>query len=252
MQINIKFEGLEQMIKELENISKHKVPKVAAMALTATAKKFRQITIDQLSTVFDRPTPWIKRGVFFTPATTNNLSARVWFKDRDARTTAADVVAPHVYGGGRKPKPFEKALQRYGRMLIGTYAMPGKGARLNRYGNISSGTITKALTAARALEGMSGTVFYGKGGTTKVGGYKLRKGTENYFLGKPGGKPLGVWQRYGRGKKKVKPILIFVDKTPQYKKRLPFFETAEKVVPQIFRQEFSRLAKETIGFNRNK
>jgi len=242
MNITIKMDGLQDTIKKLQDISAHKVPKVAAMALTATAKEFKKTITDMMPQVFDRPTPWIQRGMYLTWATPNNLSISVGFKDAQK-----DVIEPHVYGGGRKLKRSETALQSFGRMSAGNYTVPGGGVRLNQYGNISSGQYAKILTAARALRGMSDTKFYGR-----RGGYKLRAGTTDLFIGRPGGKPLGVWERYGAKRQRVRPILIFINKQPQYKKRLPFYETAQRIVQPIFRREFIRLADETIQFNKNK
>ncbi|HJZ05890.1 MAG TPA: hypothetical protein VJ327_08625, partial [Patescibacteria group bacterium] len=236
----------QDTIKKLQDISAHKVPKVAAMALTATAKEFKKTITDMMPQVFDRPTPYTLKSLYLLPATPSNLTATVWFKWGSLFQTQ-HYLAPHVYGGGREFKKAEILLQNRRLLPQGMYMTAGGGARLNKYGNISGGQMTQILSAVKAFP----EVGYMMNITARS--RKRNKNPRQYFVGRPGGgnKPLGVWERYGAGRRHVRPILMFVKK-PSYKKRLPFYETAQSMMQPTFRREFIRLADETIQFNKNK
>ncbi|MFA0812677.1 hypothetical protein [Microbulbifer epialgicus] len=66
--------------------------------------------------------------------------------------------------------------------------------------------------------------------TTNSRRSKSKRGiTKGYFAGKIEG-TLGVWQRVGyKRRRSVRPILIFVKKKPEYRKRFPFFRIAEGI-----------------------
>lgn len=254
----LKFDGLKALQDATDELIKHEIPTVTAMTLTATAKGFKSFIESKLPSIFDRPVSWTLKSVYYLPATPKDLNAHVWFKDETAvakGTPASKYLWPEVHGGPRNLKKYEVALQRFGVLPAGYYTVPGKGVKLDGYGNIPSGTITEILTGVGALVGMSDTYFYGV-----LGGYKKRKKTTaNYFIVREptGGLVPGIWERYAekgsgiRGLKDpvtrqkgeckgkfysvvqargVRPILIFVKGAPQYRVRLPFYPWAEEYV----------------------
>lgn len=278
----IEVKGLSELQADVDDLIKSRIPKITAIALTATAKALKENTVKQLSIVFNQPTPWTLGGVYYMYASPDNLNAYVWFKDDAGKgTPAVKYLWPEVHGGPRNLKRYELALQRFGVLPGGYYTVPGKGVKLDRFGNIPTGLITELLTGVGALVGMSDTTFYGK-----LGGYKKRKSTTaNYFVVKVkhGGLVPGIWERLpetgtkirgykgatarqkgktrgehyyeGLGRfghsviqgRKVRPILIFV-KSPQYGVRFPFYQWAQDYVDVEFPKTFNRLAAETLEF----
>lgn len=280
--LKIKVTGLKEMQAEVNDLIKHRIPKMTAIALTQTAKSLEGALRTEMRSRFDRPTPWALNGLFTKSATPSDLNAHVWFKDDRAVGTGTPAVKfmwSEVHGGPRSLKRYEKALQRFGVLPGGYYTVPGKGLKLDRFGNIPTGKITEILTGVRALQGMSDTTFGGV-----MGGFKLRKKTTaNFFVVKvrQGGLEPGIWERVPEGSasyqggqamqkgkargehyykgvgrvgsnlimaRGVRPILMFV-KAPRYTQRLPFYDISQKHVDIEFPKIWGRLADETLAFH---
>jgi len=78
----------------------------------------------------------------------------------------------------------------------------GRDARTNRYGNLPRGTVKRLLARQDTF---SGTV----------------------------GRTRGIWQRTGRGKRDLKLLVQYVDRT-SYSPRFRFFETANRTARRFF------------------
>ena len=224
----IHADGVMEIFKSLHK----QAPIAIAVALTRTGQIIKNNVLTEMKKVFDRPTPRTLNSLQLTPATKNNLIAQIWFKGTDGSGT--HYLEPQVYGGPRKQKRSEIELRRAG-ILFQSRTVPGRAARLNKYGNMSTGQIIQALTAMRALRGL------------QVHGYEkyaLRKGTKNLFYAKPGGRLFrGIWERTHQG---LRPILMFVPHV-QYKKRLPYFEIARRIYDQNFRAEFNKAFDQAVA-----
>lgn len=133
-----------------------------------------------------------------TPAALKGMfvdGGRVAFRNDTARGVPPDkFLQPQVFGGPRPHKKSEVVLIRRGIMGANQYAVPTSNAKLDRYGNIRRALMNKILAG--------------------LGGPK-------YFAS-----TLGIWER--RARESVL-ILAFVDSAPNYRKRLPFFQVAERV-----------------------
>ncbi len=243
---------LDRMIDRLDAIQKRELPFATMVALNRTAQDVKAAEREQIARVFDRPTPWTLNSLFTKGATRSALSAFVWLKDEAAKGTPADrFLAPEVYGGARVPKRFELALIYAGAMPKGMFAVPGAAARLDAYGNMSSGQIVQILSQLRVQRG--GGYESRAGGATKdakkLARAVKRQGYRIFVITKAHGKLLpGVYARYefARGSA-VKPLLIFVNKAPQYRKRFPFFEVAERTAAEQFPGQLSRALREAVG-----
>ena len=218
-----------------------------AVALTRTAQAVKTAEIAQLRRSLDRPTPYTLNSLFFKPATRERLEARVWLKDdlavSNAGTPPANYLVPHISGGQRHRKRFESALRAAGVLPDDWLVVPGDGARLDQFGNIERGQIIQILSQLRI---------------TQVAGYvrnlsfqarkqiaAQRKAGGRFFFVRPGG-PLrpGVYQREFIGRT-VTPVMIFVSRAT-YRKRLPFYETAKRVVAAEFPRHFEAAWKQAL------
>ena len=145
MEFNIKVEGVEKVMNELNDIAKRQLPFALARALTQTAKAIQEDEIKEMKQTFDRPTPFILNSLRIEPATKTNLQAKVCVKD-----AAVKILSPHIFGGERQVKRFEFHLRRAGILPEDKYITPGACAPLDRYGNIPGGVITRILSALKA------------------------------------------------------------------------------------------------------
>ncbi len=74
--------------------------------------------------------------------------------------------------------------------------------------------------------------------------HRLLQNSDKYFSGKPRGRggPSGVWERYGRGGKKIRPVHIYKASEP-HRKQIPFYRNTKRAVkdalPFSFRRRFN-------------
>lgn len=104
-------------------------------------------------------------------------------------------------------KPIQDAYLKT--QIFGGFKLPkrrahviGREARANRYGNLPRGTVKRLLARPDVF---SGTV----------------------------GRTRGIWQRTGRGKRDLKLLVQYVDRT-SYRPRFRFFETANRTARRFF------------------
>lgn len=259
--LTIKVEGLKELQDNLDDLVKHRMPKITAIALTKTAMAVAEESKQVMQQIFDRPTPFILRSQWVKMATPTDLSASVEWKSRAGKgvrswDAATRTLHPHVEGGSRQYKNFEVALQRIGVLPNGYFAMPGAGADIDAYGNMSRSQIIQILSYFKAFPEMG---YYAN--ITEKKKARLAKGSKRtgrrgfvYFVGRPGNGrlPLGIYKRttfaFGSA---VKPIMIF-GRTPGYRKRWDIQSMSQKVVDRDFTKIFKQVAGETLEYWRNK
>jgi len=243
----------------------HNFPQVSAalaraqkqlpFALSLALNKTGEAAIKDVQTVmrstFDRPTPYFMRSLRLIRASKSQPKpqATVWFKDRTAASINGEdsIVVPHVFGGDRQLKPMELRLQRAGLLPVGWRVVPGGGADLDAFGNMSRGQISQMLNVLNTYR----EAGYNKAndatrarlarGNAKKGTYGFvywvnpalrRNGTKGSHL------PPGVYKRVATAfGSSLKPVLIFVNRT-RYKKRLDFFGIVDRSVTKNFGREF--------------
>lgn len=242
----------------LTDINREHVPFASAIALTKTAVYARQQIIAEMPRVFDRP----------KPSTVNETRGPLYLKTADYRKLKAGIndyaevrvkdtpqvkgdpalvyLSHNIRGGARVEKRSEALLRRAGILNKGQFAVPGSGARLDRYGNMSSGQVQQILAALGASrETRQNTRYRGSGVIDSRGKDHSRsvQTQRDYFIANRNNPrtahlPEGVWQRYGRSRFAIRPVLIFVQGAPRYRRRLRFFEIGESVAQYRYPREF--------------
>lgn len=233
--------------------AQRKVDRCAAIALTQTAKHAQKAVIAEMPRVFDRPTPYALRGTRVKPANykTGRLEASVEFKDDVSKGTPAEkYLQAEVFGGRRRLKRFEIALQRIGVLPAGMVVVPGKGIKLDAYGNIPARDIVVTLSYLQAF----GEQGY-NANMSKEKREKLFKGTRTkdgweLFVVRQGMRPArsgkqlhpGIWRRriiHGFGSS-IHPWMLFVSQ-PMYRPRLDLDRIRDQAVQQHFQDEFNKV-----------
>jgi len=178
------------------------MPFAVATTLTRLARLAREAETTEIVRAFDNPVPFTRSAVGTTSASKTLLESSVFIKDRQAR-----YLRTEVEGGQRELKTFEKL---FGKGI----ALPGTGAKLNQYGNLTRATI-KRIAAELNSSGKS----------------------KRYFMGKPRGHslPEAIYARVD-GNSKIVPLLVFTTRA-QYEKRLRFSEVAELTARANFERE---------------
>jgi muconolactone delta-isomerase len=236
-------------IKRLLDAQQKQAVFAAAVALNRSAEQAVKDIRDEQRKVFDRPTPWFLNALRISPrATKQKLEARIWFKDRNSVESSRDMLMPHIEGGDRARKAMEQRLQRIGVLLPAWRTVPGEGATLDAYGNMSRGEISLILNYVGA---------YTEAGYNKVNvasKAKFKKGTRSkrgfeFFIARVGnrqGLQPGVYRKthFGFGSS-IKPVLVFVSQAT-YRRRLDFYGIAKRTVDRVFPADFGRAYEQAL------
>lgn len=233
MRGSISAKDLDDAVASLHVLGGDLPNKVLADALNHTANQANQALVSEIDDVFDRPTSFTRNAVRIMNATANRLEASLWVKDEKDNASKGqapeDWVAPQVFGGPRVDKASERSLRSKGILPAGLFIVPGAGARLDQYGNMSRGQMIQILSGLGALEQTSGF----KGNATQSA-RSLAKGHQKaYFVMKRGKVPIGIAQRREGA---VTMVLAFV-RQPQYQVRLQFYEVVRRIAEDDSRLE---------------
>ncbi len=223
------------------------------VAINKSADKSRDAIKEEMTKVFDRPTPWVLNSLRVMYAKDKrNPVASVGFKDKNSAESARTMIAPHVDSGARHFKAMEARLLRAGLIPEGWNVVPGSGAKLDAYGNMIRGQITQLLnvlgtyTEAGYNKANAGTVTRLAKGNVKKGVYGFV-----YWVNRVGNKqaqhlPPGVYQRiktpFGSS---LKPVLIFVHRA-KYKRRLDFYNIVQATAAREFPEQFNIAFREAM------
>jgi hypothetical protein len=229
-------EQVNQLLKNLDDVSRKHIPFAVAMALTKTAQLGATGVVDVMRRRFDRPTPYSLNSLRVVTAKKSDAqpSARVYFKDDAFKgTPASRYLSPEVHGGPRSQKRFERALIARGLMKSGKFAVPAAGAQLDQYGNVRRSQIVQILSALRAF-GEQGYVANRTGSKRS----QRKAAAAQYFVGAIDGVE-GVWQRqmFGSGEG-VRPVFLFTAAAPHYRVLVPLDKIVENVARARFGGEF--------------
>lgn len=236
----------------------------ARVALTRTVATARREAMDEIKRVFDRPTPFTVNSVRYEMATKDNPQARVYISDDAAKgLSPRKYLLPEIEGGDRRMKRSERALVAAGMMGVGQRMMPGRNLELNDYGNISSGQIVSILSKLSAFGQMGYRANVSERTKKRLKrlkqaarreandaqGNRVYGGTDVFVAhDKRSGEAIGVWQLIGPGQ--VRPILAFVDRQPDYKKRFDFHGTVAKSAGAHWPGEMMRAMHELLNRKR--
>lgn len=259
MKIDVRT-NLPGVAEALRKLPTSQVPFATAVAINKTAEQARAAVQEDMRAKFKNPTPWFINSLRIRRATKQQPSATVGFKD-DAGGDFNNnpMVSPHITGGARGMKGMEVRLQRVGLLPMGWYVVPGAGAKLDGFGNMSKGQITQLLNVlgtyteagynkanaetrkklAKGTRKNYGFVYWVNPATTARSGLLKGKRRATHLLP-------GVYQRvatpFGSS---LKPVLIFVRMT-SYRAVLPFAATVNGVVDQRFAAEFDQAMQQAL------
>lgn len=233
--VKIEIKDVEQIKAAMDNLGRRQLPFALALAATRVAKIVERELYAEMGRVFDRPTRWTMNSLYVKAATRRTLEALVKLKDDAFKgTPATKYLSPQIFGGGRRWKRHERALQQVGILPPGMYCVPGEDARLDAHGNMSKGQVVQILSALRAF-GEQGYLANRTASSEK----RLKNPPQYFALPEGNGRlPAGIYRRYSRGRRTtIRAVLVFI-KAPSYKQRFDFFGVAERVIAYHAKDEF--------------
>lgn len=221
---------MARAMARLDKAGRGQIPFAASQAVNRLARQAVADLKIEMAKVFSQPTPFTLNAFYWTKATRHEPTAEIRAKDFAGKGTPGwKYLTPEVFGGTRRMKRFERALEA---KVGSTFSVPGSGAPLNQYGNISQGDINKILSALGAF-GENGYNANRKGLTARQRLARKKAGFADHYThpqffvahAKSNGGLLGIYRIVSRGH--VEPVLIFPKSAPSYRKRLPYRETIE-------------------------
>lgn len=149
MKLTIDTSQLQRAAAQMADLTRQ-VQSATAKAINRTARDVRDAEKREMSDVFDRPTPYTLGSLFVQSATPTSPTATVGLKDdAGGSRSAVKWLRWQIYGGLRTMTSLEKRLVAAGAMPNDMRAVPGRFARLDAFGNLSTGQIRQILSQLR-------------------------------------------------------------------------------------------------------
>jgi hypothetical protein len=197
-------------------------------ALNTTIIDVREAERAAMQSVFDRPTPYTLNAFHPWYATDSNPRAELrqrMFGGGQPR----EWLVPQSDGGQRHAKAFERAIAaRMGLAPGAVQIMPGPGARLDRYGNISGGQLTQILSDLGAQRDTTRNAT--------VNSRKRNKRARHIIIKGKGGKAGVIAVRKAGG---LVVVATITTKAAIYTTRFAFEQVARTTVEQRFAPNFA-------------
>ena len=220
----ISARDLDDSLAALKRLGEPLASRALADALNHTANQARIALRAEMQSVFDRPTPWTLNSIRILNAKPQSLEAALWVKDDSGGKnpySAEDYLLPQVEGGERIKRVAEGYLRENGILPAGRFIVPGRGARLDAYGNIQKGHMMQILSGLKVMH------LSGSDHNATDSSRSLRKGhAKAFFVMKRGKTPIGIAER--RGKDSMVMVLAFA-RQPQYRERFKFHDVVRRV-----------------------
>ncbi len=237
MSITINLEGMTELRTMLREFSDRRLNAAISTSLTRGAKEMAGVWQDQIDRRVDRPIARTKSATTFEGATAATLQSRVLVKDKLSGTPPSEYLAPQERAGNRNLKKFEAALQASGALPRGWFVVPGRGAQLDAYGNVSRSQIIAVITQL----GQDYSPGYARVIPKTVAGRlaaMARRGKSYIAIHPEEAKAMkvsaGVYERAGD---QMRAIFLF-KRTAIYRKLLDLQAVAGREAPAVIAEEF--------------
>jgi hypothetical protein len=246
--VKIDVDADNMLGRQFSAIERQNLPFAIVQACNATAFEIRETWKRAAPRVFDRPTPMTVRAALYRKATKQKLYAEIFLRDEASKGNApAKYLQAQVEGGTRRPKGMERLLMSAEIMPRDMFAVAGKGAQLDQYGNVKSGQVRQIISQMRAgLEQGYTSNETDDGKARRLKKQRKRGGGGSYFVVKQRrGRLLpGIYERVTSGfGSAVRSIFIFT-KNASYQPRYNIFGLAQrqwnKLMPFHFNRELQK------------
>jgi hypothetical protein len=242
MKIQIDTKAMQKELKaQLKDMSERRINAAVATALTRTVREIEKKWQANINANIKAPTKRTQKATVVRQATAKKLMAEVKLRDVGGGQMPADYLVHHETADERLVKKFERALVATGAMPPGYFVVPGRGAVLDGYGNVSRGQIVQVITQ------LGGKFSPGYQRVISPDIKKRRASAAKrgrvYVAVRPGAEEqahrvsAGIYERLPNGDR----VAVFLYKSSlSYRKRLSLRELAEKAALPVFRNEFGR------------
>lgn len=242
MALKIDTSDLDEKFKRLLEMPQL-IEKAVVGAVSETVNDMYDAAVKEMRLVFDRPTPWLERGIIkaLPYGKDRQVGGRrlgqsisdsgLYFEEFGKGLSQNDVIRPHVYGGARKKKPNEKGLASVGAFTSnGQYAIMARGYPKDKHGNIPGSVYSRMLADLGAIP------------TARAGKKREGKPAKFFVMRNESGQEY-IAERVGDD---LRPVLIFVDSV-NYKKRYDFHRVGKTQIAVSLPLHFNRILNRYLG-----
>ena len=219
------FVDASEFMRKTEELGR-RMPRAEIDALNWTAADILEELQTRMQINFDRPTRFTLNAFHVWRATPGNPVAAVQERPSAGRRHFLKVQES---GGPRPMTALDRLVsERVVSAQIIRAVVPTSAARLDQYGNWSSGERNQALSGIQAQRDRSAN-------STPVSNARAaRRGRASYFTPAHDGLSPGIWRRERGGA--LAKVATFTQSAPMYQRRLGFETLAE----EVFRARFER------------
>jgi hypothetical protein len=214
----IDTKGLERKLTRLE---RQQLPFARSLAANQAAFETMNTLRTAASLIVDNPTPFTVAGIRYRRGNKESPAAEIYLSGDAAKGTAPAKYLTIARGGRRGQRRSERLLARSGLIEPNEGWVPAAGLKLNRFGNPSPAKIIQALSGIKAFgeQGFSGNL------TARSRARGRARGRAEFFFSRGDRLARGIWERYGPGRKQVRPLLLIIP-LPTYSKEFDFVTLA--------------------------
>lgn len=230
MRFGIDVQGLQHAQKLLDKVSGPEGRDAMAKALTDTGFKLRTTMQQEIDSVFDRPTPYIRKSVYVEKASPEKMYVEVqptYFGGKGV--DPQKILQAQEFGGPRRDKRSEVALRRIGVLPAGYQtaipSTPYPGSDDGR-GNLKGGFLVQLMAWFQAFGEQGYRSNLRAAGKRRVMRGNKRSSGRRYFVaygrmrsGRTQHLAPGIYAASGLHSVDVRPVLMFV-RAGSYSKRI--------------------------------
>ncbi|WP_445287685.1 hypothetical protein [Variovorax atrisoli] len=238
MRLELRLNGLGEVRETLAKLSGKQARTAYAAALNDAGFQVRRAMRNELSSVFDRPTPYVVNSVFVRQATAERLSVAIeptYYGGKGI--DPQQILQAQEFGGARRDKRSEVALRRAGILPAGFQTaiprVPFPGSDDAR-GNLRGSFLVQLIAYFQAFgeQGYRANMTAKRRATLHRG--TKRQSGRRYFVayGRLRSGPTahlspGIWAAQGTHGVDLRPVLMFV-RIGVYRSRLSMESIAER------------------------
>lgn len=223
--------NLPEVKAEIMRLATNHVPKATYRALNDTAYDALSDLQTEMKSTFDRPTRFALNAFMVWRATPQSLTAEV--KERPS-VGPRHFLKVQQSGGVRPNTAFEGLLRsKIGNAAHIAAVAPAYGAKLDGFGNWSSGERNQALSGIKAQRD--------ERSNTSTASAKLSRNRNRaaFFVPNEGSRlSPGIYRR--KGKDAPEKVLSFLDARPKYEKRIDYRDVVERTAKAVYETHFEK------------
>ena len=238
--VNVTATGIPAALAAMKGYSKQ-LPFAMSNAINRALFDARAKVQAVMSSTLDRPTAFTLKSLRVVKSTKQSLTGALDFGNTPAGQRAAELwMSVEVEGGARRRTGLERLLAGKGVIPAGSYLVPTSNAKLDANGNWLRSQMRQVSLSFGLGFDKVGSARLAKSAARKTAGGVKRKAVPSKFFvitDTTGGLEPAIYERvksaFGSG---AKPLAIIKASAPRYKKRVPFYQVAERVAVKSFNE----------------